>query len=84
MCLLTEMLLQANSIRRPYSFVLAINNRWLFLQCIQCPMSSKRRTNTNDERHSVQQHFRYNLVVLDMFALQPISTVELFIDINQF
>ena len=57
--IITEMLLKANPVRRPYSFVLATNNRWLFLRCIQCPMSSKRRTNTNDERHSVQQHFRY-------------------------
>ena len=55
---ITEMLLQANPVRHPYSFVLATNNLWLFLRCIQCPMSSKRRTNTNDERHSVQQHFR--------------------------
>ena len=52
------MLLQANPVHRPYSFVLATNNRWLFLRCIKCPMSSKRRTNTNDKRRSVQQHFR--------------------------
>ena len=56
--IITEMLLQANPVRRPYSFVLATNNRWLFLRCIQCPMSSKRRTNTNDECHSAQQQIR--------------------------
>ena len=57
------MLLQANPVRRPYSFVLATNNRWLFLRCIQCPLSSKRRTNTNDKRRSVQQHFRYCVTI---------------------
>ena len=47
---LTEMLLKANPVCPLYSFVLATNNRWLFLWCIQCPLSSKRRTNTNDKR----------------------------------
>ena len=55
--LITEMLLKANPVRRPYSFILATNNRWLFLWCVQCQISSN--TNTNDERQSVQQHFRY-------------------------
>ena len=55
---ITEMLLKAKLVRRLYSFLLATHNCWLFLWCIQSPMSSKRRTSRNDECRSEQQHFR--------------------------